>query len=123
MILVIGGMGFIGLNTTLRFLEVGQRVVRRVGAGMGHAVEALEVPAPRAHRIALEVVAGAELGDVPGPHRIGVAAAEGGDPGGQADPGAGDHQQAAAQGRQGGGELGGRVVRRPRGFGGHFRVS
>ena len=27
MILVIGGMGFIGLNTTLRFLEVGQRVV------------------------------------------------------------------------------------------------
>src|SRR5262245_32206005 len=27
MILVIGGMGFIGLNTTLRFLEVGQRLV------------------------------------------------------------------------------------------------
>src|SRR5215813_12724264 len=27
MILIIGGMGFIGLNTALRFLEVGQRVV------------------------------------------------------------------------------------------------
>jgi UDP-glucose 4-epimerase len=27
MILIIGGMGFIGLNTTLRFLEAGQRVV------------------------------------------------------------------------------------------------
>src|SRR5262245_26667032 len=27
MILVIGGMGFIGLNTTLRFLEVGKPVV------------------------------------------------------------------------------------------------
>src|SRR5262249_37505885 len=26
-ILIIGGMGFIGLNTALRFLEVGQRVV------------------------------------------------------------------------------------------------
>jgi UDP-glucose 4-epimerase len=27
MILIVGGMGFIGLNTALRFLEVGQRVV------------------------------------------------------------------------------------------------
>ncbi len=27
MILIIGGMGFIGLNTALRFLEIGQRVV------------------------------------------------------------------------------------------------
>jgi nucleoside-diphosphate-sugar epimerase len=27
MILIIGGMGFIGLNTALRFLEVGQQVV------------------------------------------------------------------------------------------------
>ncbi len=27
MILIIGGMGFIGLNTALRFLEVGQKVV------------------------------------------------------------------------------------------------
>src|SRR3989442_7811864 len=27
MILIIGGMGFIGLNTALRFLEVGQKIV------------------------------------------------------------------------------------------------
>ena len=27
MILIVGGMGFIGLNTALRFLEVGQRIV------------------------------------------------------------------------------------------------
>src|SRR6267142_4494622 len=27
MILIVGGMGFIGLNTALRFLEVGQKVV------------------------------------------------------------------------------------------------
>src|SRR4029453_19661654 len=34
MILIVGGMGFIGLNTALRFLEVGQRVVlSQHGAG------------------------------------------------------------------------------------------
>src|SRR5262249_7814819 len=88
-------------------LEGDERLVGGVRARLEHAIEALHVPAPRAHRVALEVGAGAELGDVARPDGAGGAAAEGGGAGGDADAGAGDHHQPArAEGPQGGGELG-----------------
>jgi len=92
MILIIGGMGFIGLNTALRFLEVGQKVVlsqhsrRQVARraqergrhprlhrpdGRDHPYEVFEVVRPPSSRLDRELdgAAGAQRLD-PGRHHL-----------------------------------------------------
>jgi len=95
-------------------LERYEGMVGRVRAGVVEPGEATQVPAPRADGIPLEVLVGAELGDIIGPDRARVGAAKCRDPARQADPGASDDQQRTRRSACAGGDpLGARPSTQP----------